>query len=375
MNLSDKEQGRYQKHILLPEIGIEGQLKLKAARILVIGAGGLGCPVLLYLVSAGVGHIGIVDDDVVSVSNLQRQVLYTTDSVGKPKVAVAKEKLKAMNPEVQITTYAVRFSLTNAASLLKDYDLIIDCTDNLYTRYAINDACIHADKPFIYGSIHRFEGQVALFNWTDKAGNKGSSYRCLFPEPSTEPPNCSEVGVIGVLPGIIGTYQAMEAIKVITGIGKPLSGKLLLIDTLHNTQRVISIARNEAAIEAVLQKKPEEQPESTARSCVQQAGIKQITSAELRKLLSNNADLQLVDVREGTQEEGIAYHHTTAIPFNHLPAYIDELMEEKTIVVYCQSGRTSAMAASLLVDYGLPQVYNLVGGLNEWSKAQNEKLV
>jgi adenylyltransferase/sulfurtransferase len=375
MNLSDKEQERYQKHILLPEISIEGQLKLKAARILVIGAGGLGCPVLLYLVSAGVGNIGIVDDDKVALSNLQRQVLYTTDSVGKPKVVVAKEKLMAMNPEVQITTHAIRFSLTNAAHLLKDYDLIIDCTDNLYTRYAINDACIHADKPFIYGSIHRFEGQIALFNWTDKAGNKGSSYRCLFPEPSTEPPNCSEVGVIGILPGIIGTYQAMEAIKVITGIGKPLSGKLLLINTLHNTQRVITIARNETVIQAVLQKKPEDEPKSAEHHYIQQAGIKQITSAELRRLLNNSADLQLVDVREGTHEGGIVYHNTTAIPFNHLPAYIDELLGEKTIVVYCQSGRTSTMAATLLVDYGLPQVYNLVGGLNEWTKAQNEKLV
>lgn len=372
MNLSKAEQGRYQKHILLPEIGIEGQLKLKNAKVLVIGAGGLGCPVLLYLMSAGVGNIGIVDDDVVSLSNLQRQVLYTTDTVGKPKAEVAREKLLAVNPEVQITTYPLRFSLKNAPDLLKGYDLVMDCTDNLYTRYAINDTCIRADKPFIYGSIHRFEGQVALFNWTDKSGNKGPSYRCLFPEPATEAPNCSEVGVIGVLPGIIGTYQAMEAIKVITGIGQPLSGKLLLIDTLYNTQRVIRIARNEAVIEAVLKQKLEEEVKTVESSCKQQEGIKQITSKELRNLLINKADFQLIDVREGSYGEGIAYHNATAIPYSHLAAYIDELMEEKKIVVYCQSGRTSAMAASLLVDYGLPEVYNLSGGLNEWEKEEKK---
>jgi adenylyltransferase/sulfurtransferase len=375
MNLSKGEQDRYQKHIILPELGIEGQLRLKEAKVLVIGAGGLGCPVLLYLVSAGVGDIGIVDDDVVSLSNLQRQVLYTTDSVGKLKVEVAREKLLAMNPEVHITTYASRFSLANAPALLKNYELIIDCTDNLYTRYTINDASIRADKPFIYGSIHRFEGQVALFNWTDKSGNKGPSYRCLFPEPGVEPPNCSEMGVIGVLPGIIGTYQAMEAIKVITGIGQPLSGKLLLIDTLHNTQRVIRVARNEKIIETVLREKPEGQSKTVEHSCVQQAGVKGITSGELRTLLSNKADVQLIDVREGMHGEGINHKKSTAIPYSHLAAYVDELLEEKTIVVYCQSGRTSAMAAALLVDYGLPEVYNLAGGLNEWKKTENEKIL
>jgi len=374
MTLSKTEQDRYQKHILLPEIGIEGQLKLKEAKILVVGAGGLGCPVLLYLVSAGIGHIGIVDDDVISLSNLQRQVLYTTDTIGKLKAEVAREKLLAMNPEVKITTYPLRFSLTNAPDLLKNYDLVIDCTDNLYTRYAINDSCIRADKPFIYGSIHRFEGQVALFNWTDKSGTKGPSYRCLFPEPASESPNCSEIGVIGMLPGIIGTYQAMEAIKVFTGIGQVLSGKLLLVDTLYNTQRVIRIARNENIIEAVLKGHPEESVNPLDNTCMQVSGVKQITTGELKKLLEANANLQLVDVREGLHGEGIGYHNATAIPYSHLPAYIDELMEEKLIVVYCQSGRTSAMAADLLVDYGLPEVYNLAGGLNAWEKEASKEI-
>ncbi|MDO1447496.1 HesA/MoeB/ThiF family protein [Rhodocytophaga aerolata] len=373
MHLSNREKDRYQKHILLSEIGEQGQLKLKAARVLVIGAGGLGCPVLLYLVSAGVGNIGIVDDDVVSLSNLQRQVLYSTDTIGKHKADVAKEKLLAMNPEVQITTYTLRFSLKNAPDILKDYDLVMDCTDNLYTRYAINDSCIRADKPFIYGSIHRFEGQVALFNWRDKTGTKGASYRCLFPEAG-EAPNCSEVGVIGVLPGIIGTYQAMEAIKVITGIGQPLSGKLLVVDTLYNTQRVIRINRNETIIEAVLKEKPELITEA-AKTPVQSSGVQQITSRELRKLLANKADLYLIDVREGLHDEGIAYSHSTAIPYSHLAAYVDELMEENKVVVYCQSGRTSAMAATLLIDYGLPEVYNLVGGLNEWEKEKNKEVI
>jgi adenylyltransferase/sulfurtransferase len=183
----------------------------------------------------------------------------------------------------------MRYSVKNASALLKGYDLAIDCTDNLYTRYAINDTCIRAGKPFIYGSIHRFEGQVALFNWKDNQGNKGPSYRCLFPEGAVEPPNCSEVGVIGVLPGIIGTYQAMEAIKVITGIGQPLSGKLLLIDTLHNTQRVIKIARNEAVIEEVLKQQPdsEEDAKISSRTYVESSGVKQISPAELRQLLGH----------------------------------------------------------------------------------------
>jgi adenylyltransferase/sulfurtransferase len=368
MNLSSTEQERYQKHILLPQIGLEGQLKLKQARVLVVGAGGLGCPVLLYLVSAGVGNIGIADDDVVSLSNLQRQVLYTSDSIGKPKAEVAREKLLALNSHVQISTYIVRYSNKNAPSLLKEYDLVMDCTDNLYTRYAINDTCILADKPFIYGSIHQFEGQVALFNWTDSAGNKGPSYRCLFPESGVEPPNCSEVGVIGVLPGIIGTYQAMEAIKTITGVGQPLSGKLLLIDTLHNTQRVIRVARNEAIIQQILKQKPPLEEKIINNTSVLPSGIKQITSQELRRWLETDVDLALIDVREGTHGEGISYDKAMAIPYSHLPAYVDELMDEKRIVVYCQSGRISAMAATLLVDYGLPEVYNLVGGLNEWKK-------
>jgi adenylyltransferase/sulfurtransferase len=375
MNLSNEEKDRYQKHILLSEIGEQGQVKLKKAKVLVIGAGGLGCPVLLYLVSAGVGMIGIVDDDIVSLSNLQRQVLYSTDNIGKRKAEVAREKLLAMNPEVQITTHMLRFSLKNAPDLVRGYDLVIDCTDNLYTRYAINDTCIRADKPFIYGSIHRFEGQVALFNWTDKAGNKGPSYRCLFPEPTGEAPNCSEIGVIGVLPGIIGTYQAMEAIKVITGIGQPLSGRLLVVDTLYNTQRVIRINRNQAVIEAVLNEKIETPAQTTAKTYKQSSGVKQITSQELRLLLAKNADVYLIDVREGLHGEGIPYHHTTAIPYSHLAAYVDELMEENKLVVYCQSGRTSAMAATLLIDYGLPEVYNLVGGLNEWEKEENKEII
>lgn len=371
--LSQEERERYQKHILLPEIGFTGQEKLKKASILVVGAGGLGCPVLLYLTGAGVGTIGIIDHDLVSLSNLQRQILYPLGAVGKPKVLVAKEQLQAINPHITIQTYEEKFSPENAPALVKAYDLVIDCTDNLAARYLINDVCVQADKPFIYGSVHRFEGQVAVFNFTDANGNKGPSYRCLFPEPSGEAPNCSEIGVIGVLPGLIGMYQAMEAVKIITGIGQNLSGKLLLIDTLTCLQSIINIFRNEEVISEVMKSKVSEKSEVS--SCVPQPIYKKITSSELRELLAKQTALQLLDVREGIHREGIAYHNTMSIPFSHLPGYVDEIGGEPMVVVYCQSGRTSAMAAQMLTeDYGLTNVYNLEGGLNDWQKDMKIKL-
>ncbi|QHT66714.1 molybdopterin-synthase adenylyltransferase MoeB [Rhodocytophaga rosea] len=366
-NLSTQELERYQKHILLPEIGLSGQKKLKEAKVLVVGAGGLGCPVLLYLVSAGVGSIGIVDDDIVSLSNLQRQVLYTADSVGKSKVETAKNSLQAINPEITIRAYAEKFSLENAAQLLQEYDLIIDCTDNLATRYAINDACIRADKPFIYGSIHRYEGQVAVFNYTDAQGNTGPSYRCLFPEAAHEIANCAETGVLGVLPGMIGMYQALEAIKLITSIGKNLSGKLLLIDTLTYTQRILTVKRNEEEIRKV--KEGEYTNAKAIQACASEASYKNITPEELHQLIESQSEFILVDVREGNRMGNIDFEPNMTIPFTHLPGYIDELDQEPMVVVYCQTGRTSTMAAQLLAgDYGLANIYNLSGGLIAWQQ-------
>lgn len=366
-HLSAQELERYQKHILLPEIGLSGQKKLKEARVLVVGAGGLGCPVLLYLVSAGVGTLGIIDDDVVSLSNLQRQVLYPAEFVGKSKVETAKNTLQAINPDIAITAYVEKISLENAAHLLQEYDLLIDCTDNLATRYLINDACIRAGKPFIYGSIHRYEGQVAVFNYTDVQGNTGPSYRCLFPEAAHEIHNCAEAGVLGVLPGMIGMYQALEAIKLITGIGKNLSGKLLLIDTLTYTQRILSVKRNEEEIRKV---KEGSYPKTKAiHTCTAEAAYKNITPEELHQLIESQSEFMLVDVREGSRLGNIEYEPNMDIPFSHLPAYIDEISQEPMVVLYCQSGRTSTMAAQMLTeDYGLTNIYNLAGGLLAWQQ-------
>ena len=232
---------RYQRHLALPEIGWDGQQKLRRAKVLVVGAGGLGCPVLQYLTAAGVGVIGIMDDDVVSLSNLQRQVLYNTGSVGRKKVEVAQEMLQALNPEVTFGIHPEKLTEANALAIIGLYDFAVDCTDNLKARYVINDACLQAGKPFVYGSIYQFEGQVSVFNYQN-----GPTYRCVFAENTAEPPNCADLGVLGVLPGIIGSYQALEAIKLITGIGELLSGKLLIVNTLTHVQRIIQLKRQMA---------------------------------------------------------------------------------------------------------------------------------
>lgn len=341
---------RYQRHILLPEIGWEGQEKLRQARVLVVGAGGLGCPVLQYLVAAGVGTIGIVDHDVVSLSNLQRQVLYTTESVGRLKVDAAKEALLAQNPDTTIHTYPEKFTAANAASLLSSYDFIIDCTDNLKARYVINDACVQAGKPFVYGSIHRFEGQVSVFNYQN-----GPTYRCLFDEGAAEPPNCADIGVLGVLPGIIGTYQALEAIKLITGIGELLSGKLLMVNTLYNTHRIIKFKRRTSPVAPT---------DDRSRSDYQSERPKPVSSQVVQWLQDPN--IVFIDVREQAWANSIfpedKTHH---IPLSQLAGYVEDLPQDKTLVVFCQSGRMSSLAVQMLTQqYGFVNVENLEGGVN-----------
>jgi adenylyltransferase/sulfurtransferase len=355
---------RYQRHILLPEIGWEGQEKLRQARVLVVGAGGLGCPVLQYLVAAGVGTIGIVDHDVVSLSNLQRQVLYTTESVGRLKVDAAKEALLAQNPDTTIHTFPEKFTVENAASLLSSYDFVIDCTDNLKARYLINDACIQAGKPFVYGSIHRFEGQVSVFNYQD-----GPTYRCLFDEGAAEPPNCAEVGVLGVLPGIIGTYQALEAIKLITGIGELLSGKLLMVNTLYNTHRIIKFKRRIQVttlddVRAMIQQE-QDLGQDTMWYIDSQGEFRKPISPQLTQWLKN-PDVVFIDVREQALANNIFPEDKTQhIPLSQLAGYVDDLPQDKTLVVFCQSGRMSSLAVQMLTQqYGFVNVENLEGGVN-----------
>ncbi|MDJ1491929.1 HesA/MoeB/ThiF family protein [Cytophagaceae bacterium DM2B3-1] len=343
---------RYQKHLLLPEIGIEGQEKLLQARVLVVGAGGLGCPVLQYIAAAGVGTIGIIDADVVSLSNLQRQILYTTDSVGRRKVEVAKEVLLATNPTITINTYPEKFTEDNAQTLLLHYDIVVDCTDNLKARYVINDACVQANKPFVYGSIHRFEGQVAVFNYEN-----GPTYRCLFDEGDAEPPNCADIGVLGVLPGVIGMYQALEVIKLITGIGELLSGKLLMINTLHNIHRTIKIKRRQPIISS----NPQEAKTVSLKDENRMVPVFGVVKAFLQ-----NPEVQFIDVREQALDNTVfPKEKTLHIPLSQLAGYVDELPQDKLLVVFCQSGRMSNVAVQMLTQqYGLMNVENLEGGLD-----------
>ncbi|MBL4654485.1 MAG: molybdopterin-synthase adenylyltransferase MoeB, partial [Bacteroidia bacterium] len=247
MGLTKEEVSQYQRHIILPEIGKKGQEKLINAKVLVVGAGGLGCPILSYLAAAGIGTIGIIDADVVDATNLHRQVLYGKDDIGKPKVEIAKKKLSQLNPFIQINIYQERLDSSNALKIFQDYDLIADGTDNFPTRYLINDACVISDKPFVFGSIFKFEGQVSVFNFKNKSGKKGPTYRCLFPEPPSpgSVPNCAEIGVMGVLPGIIGSMQANEVIKIFIGIGDVLNGKLLVYDSLTAEVNTLNFDRVE----------------------------------------------------------------------------------------------------------------------------------
>ncbi|KAA5540330.1 HesA/MoeB/ThiF family protein [Adhaeribacter rhizoryzae] len=353
--LESEELKRYNRHLLLPEIGFAGQEKLKAAKVLVIGAGGLGCPVLQYLAAAGVGTIGIVDDDVVDFSNLQRQILFATVDVGRKKAEVSAEKLKALNSFVTVQVYPERLNSENAAELFRPYDLIVDGSDNFPTRYLVNDTCVALNKPLVFGSVFKFDGQVAVFNYQN-----GPTYRCLYPTPPTadESPNCSDIGVLGVLPGLIGLYMANEVMKLVCGIGTPLSGKLLLLDALENRTSIFTVRRSAAADQPA--------PETIAPENCQAPKpiIAQVSLMELTDWLEQEEDqLYLVDVRE--PQEFAAYNlGGVNIPFADLPNKLTQLPQDKTVVFCCATGQRSLAAATLVQDAGFTgEVYNLRGGV------------
>jgi len=334
-----QERRRYSRQIILPEMGMAGQEKLQAAKVLVVGAGGLGCPVLQYLVAAGVGNIGIVDDDVVDISNLHRQILYAADDLGKSKVLTAIEKLHAQNPFVTLTPYNLRLNESNANQLIAQYDLVIDGSDNFPTRYIVNDACVALDKPFIFGSILRFEGQVSVFNYQG-----GPTYRCLFPD-AEEGDNCAEAGVIGILPGMIGTYMANEAIKVICEIGEPLSGKLLVMNTLTNTTNIFQFSRSAALNTS--SSAPSPKPNINKNP-----DPKELTYEEFERIeASYPGQIHLVDVREYNEFEADNFGGIN-IPLSEIPDILPTLPPNKTIVFYCQTGKRSAQAAKLLAQSG-----------------------
>lgn len=360
--LTQEEVIRYQRHLSLPEFGLEAQLKLKAAKVLVIGAGGLGCPVLQYLAAAGVGVIGIVDDDVVDVSNLQRQILFDSQEIGEPKALRAQARLQAMNPLIQCVAYTVRIGVENAREIVELYDLVVDCSDNFATRYLVNDVCVLTDKALVYGALYTFQGQVSVFNFQG-----GPTYRCLFASPPKpeEAPNCAEIGVVGVLPGVIGCLQATEVIKLITGVGSPLSGKLLLFDALSMQSQTVQFKRvpDQADVRELVMMEP--------ASCqVHSPAVSEIQPEELKAEL---ADYQLLDVREEWERAA------GALPGAHLPLgallqgpvdlHALGLDTERPICVYCQSGKRSLRAIQHLdqLNRGLAWV-NLAGGLNAWNQ-------
>lgn len=358
MALSTEEYKRYSRQLLLPEIGQTGQEKLKAARVLVIGAGGLGCPALLYLTAAGVGTIGIIDHDTVDDSNLHRQILYNEADIGKPKVTCAKAFLSAQNSFIKFITFQEQLSSKNALPIIKDFDIIIDGSDNFATRYLVNDACVILDKPFVYGAIHRFSGQIAVFNFQN-----GPTYRCLFPEPPLpgEAPSCSEAGVLGVLPGIIGSFQATEAIKMISGIGEVASGKLILIDTLtleFNKLNIQKIEKNDQ-IEELIDYEAFCGTERIGKS------IQEMSPAELRKLMEEQKTFQLIDVREPYEFKNNNIGGRL-IPLNELKNRIQEISIKEMVVVLCQSGGRSKKAVEILKKHGFEDVYNLTGGLGRF---------
>ena len=358
--LSKEEISRYSRHIQIAEIGMDGQKKLKQARVLVIGAGGLGCPVLQYLTAAGVGKIGIVDDDLVDASNLQRQILFDQNDIGKSKVEVAIKKLSKQNSFVQFVGYTERLTNGNALNLFKDYDIIVDGSDNFPTRYLVNDVCVVTGKPLVFGSIYRFEGQVTVFNFEN-----GPSYRCLYPTPpqAGEVPNCSEIGVIGVLPGVIGTRMASECVKMILKIGEVLSGKLLIMDLLGNSNLLISIARNPDNWE---RKELESNYEDFCGIRPSFIG-KQISALDLNSLLNNAESFTLLDVREKFEQEICLIPGSQCIPLGEIALRIDEIDRAVPTIVICHHGMRSQSAIEYLNSQGFTNLINLEGGIHSWA--------
>jgi sulfur-carrier protein adenylyltransferase/sulfurtransferase len=367
--LSNEEILRYSRHLIMPEVGMEGQQKLKAAKVLCIGAGGLGSPLALYLAAAGVGTLGVVDFDVVDYTNLQRQIIHTTADVGRKKLESAAEKVKAINPFVQVRPFETRLSSENALGLFRDFDLVVDGTDNFPTRYLVNDACVLTGKPNVYGSIFRFEGQVSVF-----ATKEGPCYRCLYPEPPPPGlvPSCAEGGVLGILPGLIGLMQATEAIKLILGKGEPLIGRLLLVDALAMRFRELKLRKNpecpacgaHPTITRLIDYnefcgiRGEEQPVVT--------GVPEITPEELKRRLDAGEELFILDVRE-PHEYKICNLQGYLIPLGELPKRVHELDSSREIVAHCRSGVRSGKAVEFLQQAGFRKVSNLAGGILAWS--------
>lgn len=368
IQFSKAELARYNRHIIIPEFGEEAQLKLKASRVLIIGSGGLGSPALLYLTAAGVGTIGIVDFDVVDDSNLQRQVLFDIHEIGKPKVEAAKRRLEALNPYVNIIIHNTHINSENALEIIRDYDVVADGTDNFPTRYLVNDATLLLDKPNVYGSIFQFEGQVSVFNYVNRKGERGPNYRDLYPTPPPPGlvPSCAEGGVLGVLPGIIGSLQALEVIKVITGIGEPLSGRFYTFDALNFESRTFNIKRRED--NPVNGKSPTiheliDYEQFCGMRAVEEKPVKEITARDLYNWQVNGKPFKLIDVREPSEYQ-IAQIGGELIPLATVADHADLIPREIDVVIHCKSGARSLKAIRDLEEkFGFKNLYNLKGGI------------
>ncbi len=370
--LTQDDLTRYSRHLILPEVGVEGQRKLKAARVLCVGTGGLGSPLALYLAAAGVGTLGLVDFDVVDASNLQRQIIHSTADIGRKKLDSAEEKLKALNPALNVVKHETMLSSANALDILKDYDVIADGTDNFPTRYLVNDACVLLGKPNAYGSIFRFEGQASVF-----AAKDGPCYRCLYPEPPPPGlvPSCAEGGVLGILPGLIGVIQATEAIKLILGIGEPLIGRLLLVDALKLRFRELKLRKNPDCpvcgthptvtklidYEQFCGIRPETKEEQAMKN-----GIPQLSVKDLKKRMDAGENLFILDVREPFEYQ-IANIGGKLIPQNEVPQRLAEIDRDREIIVQCKSGGRSQRIAEFLKQSGYAKVANVSGGILAWS--------
>ncbi len=368
--LSKQELAHYSRHLTIPEIGVEGQKKLKAGSVLAVGTGGLGAPMLQYLAAAGVGRIGIVDFDKVEASNLHRQVLFGASDVGRPKVEVAAERLREINPHITIDVYETRLTSENALEIIRDYDVVADGTDNFPTRYLINDATVMLNKPNVHGSIFQFEGQISVFNHVDENGERGPNYRDLFPEPPPPGlvPDCAEAGVLGVLPGIIGCIQASEVIKILAGIGEPLAGKLFLFDALSFRTQKVSIRKNkDNPLTGVNPTITELIDYETFCGIGQdEEDVPEITVQEYRELLNKGEDIQLIDVREPHEYE-IDQMGGELIPVKSVVENVEKFSREKQVIVHCKSGVRSANAIRELQEkYGFDNLYNLKGGIEAW---------
>ncbi|MEX2544894.1 MAG: molybdopterin-synthase adenylyltransferase MoeB [Phycisphaeraceae bacterium] len=378
-NLAREEIARYSRHLILPEVTLEGQQKLKAASVLVVGAGGLGAPVSLYLAAAGVGHLGLVDFDVVDESNLQRQILFTTDDVGSPKLTAARKRLEGLNPHLTVTEHAGHLAADNALDIIRDYDIVVDGTDNFPTRYCVNDACVMLNKPNVYGSIFRFEGQATVFDPRPSDGKpKGPCYRCLYPEPPPPGmvPSCAEGGVLGVLPGVVGCIQATEAIKLILNIGTTLTGRLMRYSAMDMTFKEFKLRRDpdcpvcgdNPTVTGLIDyvqfcgMRGEE-----SDTVVRDEAVPEITVLELKQRIDAGESFELIDVREPHEHQIASLEPAKLMPLSTVASRLSELDPSRRYVVHCKMGGRSAQAVELMRQAGLDAV-NVKGGILAWAR-------